>query len=202
MRMWLLAPAIRFVLRVRLAARLKDGTTVRGETKIGKVGSHIERLYLEPEDCHPLPEALAAIYDADVVTIGPGSLYTSLLPPILVHGVAEAIAESSAVKIFICNLMTQPGETDGMDCLDHVRAIIDHVGPVLDAVLINAMPPSDEAIRRYARKGAYVVPSNRRDIISAGVVPVEADLLKEGSRIRHDSRKVARCLLKMARSGL
>jgi 2-phospho-L-lactate transferase/gluconeogenesis factor (CofD/UPF0052 family) len=102
----------------------------------------------------------------------------------------------------VANLMTQPGETDGMDCLDHVRAVIDHVGPVLDAVLVNCAAPSEEAARRYGLKGSFPVRVDRRALISAGVVPVEADLLKEGSRIRHDSRKVARCLLKMARSGL
>jgi 2-phospho-L-lactate transferase/gluconeogenesis factor (CofD/UPF0052 family) len=102
----------------------------------------------------------------------------------------------------VANLMTQPGETDGMDCLDHVRAILDHVGPVLDAVLVNGTPPDSEAMRRYARRGAFPVTVDRRALISAGVIPIEADLLKEGSKIRHDSRKVARCLLKMARSGL
>ena len=86
---------------VRLAAELYDGSTLKGETKISKVGGKIKRLYLEPENCHPLPEALAAIYEADVITVGPGSLFTSLLPPILVDGMAEAIGESSAVKIFI-----------------------------------------------------------------------------------------------------
>src|SRR5215210_4250337 len=96
---------------VRIAARLRDGSTVRGETNIGKVGPEIERLYLEPENCAPMPEAIEAIARADVITIGPGSLYTSLLPPLLVNGVSDAIANSSAVKIMICNLMTQPGET-------------------------------------------------------------------------------------------
>src|SRR6476660_952379 len=94
---------------VRLAAELVNGTTVRGETKISHVGTMIKRLFLEPADCKPMPEALNAIRDADVISIGPGSLFTSLLPPILVEGVSEAIARSRAVKIFICNLMTQPG---------------------------------------------------------------------------------------------
>ncbi|HYP50815.1 MAG TPA: gluconeogenesis factor YvcK family protein, partial [Pyrinomonadaceae bacterium] len=95
------------VADVRLVAELADGSLIKGETNIGKFGASIRRLRLEPEKCSPLPEALAAIYEADVITIGPGSLYTSLLPPILVDGVAEAIAESGAAKIFICNLMTQ-----------------------------------------------------------------------------------------------
>ncbi|HNU07839.1 MAG TPA: YvcK family protein, partial [Pyrinomonadaceae bacterium] len=106
---------------VRLAAELLDGTIVKGETNIGKVGTKIKQLYLEPGNCKPLPEALAAIYEADVITIGPGSLFTSLLPPILVNGVAEAIADSAAVKVFVCNLMTQPGETDGMTSRRHLE---------------------------------------------------------------------------------
>jgi uncharacterized cofD-like protein len=187
---------------VQLVAQMEDATEIVGERNIVRAQSRVKRVSLSPRSPPPSEGLLEAIYTADLITIGPGSLFSSVLPNLLVDGVAQALKESRALKVMVANLMTQPGETDGMDCLDHVRAIIDHVGPVLDAVLINAMPPSDEAIRRYARKGAYVVPSNRRDIISAGVVPVEADLLKEGSRIRHDSRKVARCLLKMARSGL
>src|SRR5215210_4947133 len=96
------------VADVHLAAELTSGEIIRGETNIGKVGSAIKRLYLEPENCRPLPEALAAIHDADVITVGPGSLFTSLLPPILVDDVAQAIGESPATKIFISNLMTQP----------------------------------------------------------------------------------------------
>lgn len=87
---------------------------VKGETAISKVGREIERLYLEPSDCKPMAEALAAIDGADAIILGPGSLYTSLLPPILVEGVADRIAASPSTKIFVCNLMTQPGETDGM----------------------------------------------------------------------------------------
>src|SRR5215203_6885234 len=129
---------------VHLAAELTDGSIIHGETNIGKAGAFIKRLYLEPEDCHPLPEALAAIYEADVITIGPGSLYTSLLPPILVRGVTDAIAESSAVKIFICNLMTQPGETDGLTSRRHLE-IVRRYAPSLnfDYLIVNNRPISD-----------------------------------------------------------
>src|SRR4051812_38935034 len=98
---------------VRLAAELADGTVVKGETNISKVGHDIRRLTLEPHDCDRMPDAIDAISAADVISIGPGSLFTSLVPPLLVNGVADAIASSKAVKIFVCNLMTQPGETDG-----------------------------------------------------------------------------------------
>ena len=114
------------VADVRLAAKLNDGSTVRGETNISRVGNDIQRLYLEPAGSKPMPETLAAIKGADVITIGPGSLFTSLLPPILVDGVADAIAKSRAVKIFVCNLMTQPGETDGFSARRHLELIRDY----------------------------------------------------------------------------
>ena len=98
----------------QISRGINDGATVRGETNIGQVGSHIKKLKLEPETCLPMPESIAAIYEADIITVGPGSLFTSLLPPLLVKGVAEAIATSFATKIFVCNLMTQPGETEGV----------------------------------------------------------------------------------------
>src|SRR5688572_19054207 len=109
------------VADVRLAAVLADGSTVQGETNISRVGGDIRRLYLEPTGSKPLPETLSAIAAANVITIGPGSLFTSLLPPILVDGVADAIASSSAIKIFVCNLMTQPGETDGFSSRRHLE---------------------------------------------------------------------------------
>ncbi|XXF80868.1 YvcK family protein [Myxococcaceae bacterium GXIMD 01537] len=187
---------------VQLVARMDDATEVVGERNILRAGGRVSRVSLSPRSPPPAEGLLEALYTADLIAIGPGSLYSSLLPNLLVDGVAQALRESRGLKVLVGNLMTQPGETDGMDCLDHVRAVIDHVGPVLDAVLINGTPPADEAVRRYGLRGAHVVPCNRRHLISAGVVPVEADLLRDGSRIRHDSRKVARCLLKMARTGL
>jgi uncharacterized cofD-like protein len=187
---------------VQLVARMEDSTEVVGERNISRAHGRIQNVLLSPRSPPPVDGLLEAIYTADLIAIGPGSLYSSLMPNLLVDGVARALCETRALKVMVANLMTQPGETDNMDCLDHVRAVIDHVGPVLDAVLVNGTLPSEEASKRYALKGQFPVRVDRRAIISAGVIPVEADLLKEGPRIRHDSRKVARCLLKMARSGL
>lgn len=140
---------------VHLAAELADGTIVNGETNIGKLGSKVKRLFLEPENCHPMPEALAAIYEADVITIGPGSLFTSLIPPILVKGVAEAIADSPAVKVFVCNLMTQPGETDGFSSLRHLEIVREYAPEIdFDYVVVNNRPISDTQLQRYADEGA------------------------------------------------
>ena len=187
---------------VQLVARMEDSTEVVGESNICRAHGRIQKVLLSPQAPPPVDGLLESLHTADFIVIGPGSLYSSVMPNLLVDGVAQALRETRALKVMVANLMTQPGETDGMDCLDHVRAVIDHVGPVIDAVLLNGTAPSEEAARRYALKGQFPVKVDRRALISAGVVPVEADLLKDGPRIRHDSRKVTRCLLKMARSGL
>lgn len=187
---------------VQLVARMEDSTEVVGESNICRAHGRIQKVLLSPHAPPPVDGLIESLHTADFIVIGPGSLYSSVMPNLLVDGVAQALRETRALKVMVANLMTQPGETDGMDCLDHVRAVIDHVGPVLDAVLINGTAPSEEAARRYALKGQFPVKVDRRALLSAGVVPVEADLLKDGPRIRHDSRKVTRCLLKMARSGL
>jgi uncharacterized cofD-like protein len=183
---------------VRLAAELTDGSTVRGETKISKVGSFIKRLYLEPEDCHPLPEALAAVYDADVITIGPGSLYTSLLPPILVHGVTQAIAESAAVKIFICNLMTQPGETDGLTSRRHLEIVREYAPEIdFDYVIVNNRPISEDQLQRYSEEGAEQIGvhgSITPETIEGAEV-VYGNLLDEGEKVRHHPEKLAQVVL-------
>jgi uncharacterized cofD-like protein len=186
------------VADVRLAAELTDGSVIRGETKIGKVGAFIKRLYLEPEDCHPLPEALAAIYEADVITIGPGSLFTSLLPPILVKGVTEAIAESAAVKIFICNLMTQPGETEGFNARKHLEIVREYAPEIdFDYVFVNNRPISEEQSLRYSEEGAEQIGvhgSITPETIEGAEV-VYGNLLDEGEKVRHHPEKLAQVAL-------
>src|SRR3989338_8841960 len=121
---------------VRLEAKLEDGRIVRGETQITRSGGSIARIRLVPANCRPLPQTLEAIAQADAITVGPGSLFTSLIPNLLVRGVAKAIARSWAAKIYICNLMMQPGETSSYTASGHVRAIYDHCGfPLFDYVL-------------------------------------------------------------------
>lgn len=186
---------------VRLVAELADGTTVRGETQIGKVGKAIERLHLEPENCHPLPEALKAIQEADIISVGPGSLYTSLLPPLLVHGVAEAIEASSAVKVFICNLMTQPGETDGLTARRHLE-IVRQYTPTLrfDQIIVNSQPVSDLQLSAYEQRGAEQIgvhgSISGESIEGASIV--YANLLDAGEKVRHDPIKLAETILSCA----
>ena len=186
---------------VRLAAILADGTAVRGETQIGKLGTAIKRMYLEPEDCHPLPEALKAIREADVVSVGPGSLYTSLLPPLLVHGVAEEIENSSAVKVFVCNLMTQPGETDGLTARRHLE-IVREYAPMLnfDFILVNNHPISELQSSAYELEGAEQI--GVHGSISGesieGATIVYGNLLDAGEKVRHDPKKLAKTILDCA----
>ena len=128
---------------VRLVAELEDGTSARGETQITASRSRIRRLHLEPEQCLPLPEALAAIRCADVITVGPGSLYTSILPNLLVSRVAHSIGEARAAKIFICNLMTQPGETDGYSARQHLEIVKQYAPEIrFDFVIVKAVAHS------------------------------------------------------------
>jgi uncharacterized cofD-like protein len=187
---------------VELVARMVDGSEVVGERNIARAGRRVARVSLSPQSPPPTEGMLKAIRDADLIAIGPGSLYSSLLPNLLVEGVAQALRETRALKVLISNLMTQPGETDGMDCLEHVRAVFTHVGPGVDVVLANCAPLSQELVEWYRTYGGQPVKVDRRALIEFGVIPVEADLVKQGKRLRHDSKKLARCLLKLARLGL
>jgi len=182
---------------VRLVAELEDGRVVRGETQITASHSKIRRLRLEPEQCLPLPEALAAIRSADVITVGPGSLYTSILPNLLVARVASAIGEAHATKIFICNLMTQPGETDGYTARQHME-IVKRYSPEIqfDFVIVNNRPISKEQTERYAAEGASQIGIANDDLAETtldGVSEiVRADLLDEGDKVRHNPERLAR----------
>ena len=186
------------VADVRLAAELTDGTTVRGETNISHVGHLIKRLYLEPADCQPMPETLSAIDAANVITIGPGSLFTSLLPPILVEGVADAIAASKAVKIFVCNLMTQPGETDGFSARHHLEIVRDYAPQIdFDYVVVNNYPISEFQAEKYAGEGAEQIGvhgSVSPETIEGAEI-VYGNLLDDGLMVRHHPEKLAQVTL-------
>ncbi len=183
---------------VRLAAELEGGGVVRGETKISQCGSAIKRLFLEPEGCKPMPEALAAIENADVISVGPGSLFTSLIPPVLVEGVADAIAMSKAVKIFICNLMTQPGETDGFSARHHLEVFRQYAPQIVfDYVIVNDRPVSKEQEEKYASEGAQQIGvhgSVTPETIEGAEI-VYGNLLDDGEMVRHHPEKLAQVTL-------
>lgn len=186
---------------VRLAAELTDGSIVHGETRIAKAGNLIHRVYLEPEGCKPMPETLAAIETAEVITIGPGSLFTSLLPPILVDGVADAIASAQAVKIFVCNLMTQPGETDGFSARKHLDIIGQYAPQIgFDFVIVNNGSLTDTQLKKYAGEGAEQIGvhgSISPETIEGAEI-VYANLLDDGEMVRHHPEKLAQVLLQCA----
>lgn len=187
---------------VRLVAEMTDGKIVRGESSITAAHSIIKKLRLEPEYCTPLPDAVKAIENADVITLGPGSLFTSLLPPLLVEGVAEAIGQSKAVKVFICNLMTQPGETDDFTSGKHLATVKEYAPEIdFDFVVVNSRPISPEQVERYAAEGARQIglgDSLSPVLRGKSVELVRADLLDEGEKVRHEPEKLAQVVLNCA----
>ncbi len=186
------------VANIELEALMRDGSRVRGETKITASKGHIEELFLVPADPAPLPQTLAAIARADLITIGPGSLFTSLIPNLLVRGIAEAIRESSAVKVYVCNLMTQANESLGRTAADHIRALNDHAGgTIFDYALINRRPLSDELKAKYALEAASQIVSDLEAIEALGVCPVLGDYLFEDGVARHDTHRLAEDLLEL-----
>jgi uncharacterized cofD-like protein len=184
---------------VRLVAELEDGTEVRGETQITASLTPIRNLRLEPEHCLPLPEALAALRAADVITIGPGSLYTSILPNLLVARVAHAIGNAQATKIFICNLMTQPGETDGYTARQHLETVKRYAPEIaFDYVILNDRPISPKQSALYAADGAYQIGMQDHlfeKAFGAETQVIRADLLDDGEKVRHNPDKLARVVL-------
>lgn len=182
---------------MKLAAQFEDGRIVQGESNIPEVHGKIKRLFTEPADCKALPEVIAAIHDADLIILGPGSLYTSVIPNLLVSGIAEAIEESHAHKIYVCNIMTQPGETDNYSVASHVNALISHAGgrKIIDAVLVNNSLP-DNISEGYAKSGSIPVRLDMENIVPTGVSVVSQKLIQENKEglVRHSSHRVARAV--------
>jgi uncharacterized cofD-like protein len=183
---------------ILLVAEMTDGTLVQGESQIPLSGKKIKKVSISPENVMPVKGAIEAIREADACILGPGSLYTSVIPNLLVNGVGDMLRESDAVKIYICNVMTQPGETDGYSASDHIKAIIDHAGPgCIDMVVVNVQEVAPELREFYAQRGAHpVVPDI--DIIEAlGVKVVKANLISETNLVRHDPARLSRTIMSM-----
>jgi uncharacterized cofD-like protein len=182
---------------VTLAARMDDGSIVRGETSITHSRRTIVELKLDPAEVDPLPETLAAIANADLITVGPGSLYTSLITNLLVRGIPEAIAASRATRVFVCNLMTQANESLGLTASQHIEKILEHSGgrQLFDYALINTEPISAATLAQYAREGQEPIVNDLERIRQLGVEPVTGNFLHEGDLLRHDCDRVAENLL-------
>src|ERR1700733_9564211 len=188
--------------KVVLEAEMEDGSIVKGETKIGKSRSRIRRIHLQPRHCEPLPETLAAIEEADLITFGPGSLFTSLIPNLLVDGIVPAIQRSRALKAYFVNLMWQPGETIGFRASDHVEAIHRHAGVrLIDVAVVNTRPISARQRRKYAAQKVRAVLNDVERLAEMGLQVVATDLLATGDIVRHDQRASAEVALQLARRG-
>lgn len=183
----------------------RSGRLYEGESAIGNSGEPLDRLALEPANPPAFPPAVAAVRDADLVLLGPGSLYTSVLPHLLIPGIRRAVAQSRAPVVLLVNLMTQPGETDGMDALDHLRTLHRHAGAeVVDAALVNTTPLPAALVDRYADSGSRPVTVNAAAFADAGVELLQADLLDETlladeALIRHQPEKLAGAALGVLR---
>lgn len=181
---------------IRLRAHMFDGTTVEGESKIPGAGKRIKRMELLPEDAPAAGAAIDAIMNADVLIFGPGSLYTSVIPNLLVEGIRQAVINSKAVKVYICNVMTQPGETDGYGAYEHVRALIDHVGEqFLDYVIVNSQNVTVSQMRQYSEEGSTPVTPDVENIRRLGITVISARLISKDDLVRHEPRKLSRVLI-------
>jgi len=181
---------------IELEALMEDGTRVRGETKITASKGRIRELFLVPPDVGPMPQTLEAIARADMITIGPGSLFTSLIPNLLVRGIAQAIVDSPATKVYICNLMTQANESLDLTAADHLRALNRHAQKQLfDFAMINQTPVSEDLKAKYASEGACQIVNDLDAIEALGVIPVLGDYLDQGAVARHNTTRVARDLM-------
>ena len=187
---------------VRLRATLEDGTVLAGEVEISgsylgeKVNmesrhARITHLAIDPSDAAPVQRAIDALRDADMILIGPGSLYTSVLPNLLIREIGDAIRAARALRVYICNVMTQPGETDNYTAEDHLRAIIEHAGLIVDVMIINGRRPSEAIIHAYAKQNQHPVVFDTEAVRELGVTPFFGDIIAEGDYVRHDSNALA-----------
>jgi uncharacterized cofD-like protein len=187
-------PAVRQAVILR--AHMADGTFVEGESQIPLVEKKIERVEVEPNDLEPLPEAIEAIEQADAIVIGPGSLYTSILPNLLVTKLTEAIKKASGKKIYICNVMTQQGETDHYTASDHVKAIYDHIDcPLFDYILVNSAPIPPAVIEQYREKRAAPVVADLWNLQNMGLHVIARNFLHYSIYARHDARRISEQIL-------
>ena len=181
---------------VTLVASMDDGSIVRGETQISATRRRIVELTLEPAKVSPLPETLDAIARADLITLGPGSLFTSLITNLLVDGIPEALAKASGLRVFICNLMTQANESLGLTASQHIERVYEHARqPIFDYALINTSPVSDSIRQRYAVEGATLIEPDIDRVESLGIKCITGDFAAEGDVLRHAADRVAEAVL-------
>jgi uncharacterized cofD-like protein len=193
---------------VRLRATLESGMEIHGEVAISGsvigeeprlIGRHtrIRHLALDPPDAQPTAGALAAIAAADLIIIGPGSLYTSVLPNLVMEPIAAALREAKALRVYICNVMTQPNETDGYSAQEHLAAIVEHAGLVVDVMVMNGRRPSETILQTYAAMNQFPVEFDLDAIRELGVTPFFGDIIAEDNYVRHDPAALAQTIFRL-----
>lgn len=184
---------------VALEATLSNGVRVVGETNISRTTARIEHIRLRPRGAKPLGAALTAIAEADAITLGPGSLFTSVIPNLLVQGISNAIRRSPAVKAYFVNLMSQPGETDDFSASDHIRSIHRHArGKLLDYAVVNIRPITQAMKKRYARQAAMPVENDMEELFRMGLKVIAGNLARHGETLKHDPEATAAVAVKLA----
>jgi uncharacterized cofD-like protein len=184
-----------------LVAHMDDGSIVRGETNITASKRRIVELVLDPANAAPLPETLDAIARANLITVGPGSLYTSLITNLLVDGIPAALANARGVRVYVCNLMTQANESLGLTASEHIERIYEHTrAPIFDFALINTAAFSPETLARYAAEGASPIVADIERIQSMGVRCIAGDFASEDTVVRHAPARVTGALLALGRT--
>lgn len=182
---------------MRLVAEMEDGSIVKGESIIPETGKKIVRLFTDPKECKPLPEVIDAINHADIIILGPGSLFTSVIPNLLIKDISRAVSRSKAKKVYICNIMTQPGETTDFTAADHVKAILQHaVYPnIIDTVIVNDSLP-DDISPDYKKSNSYPVVNDTDVIRKLGINTVKTRLYEENADkyVRHSPGRLARAI--------
>jgi len=193
---------------VRLRATLADGKELIGEVAISgsllgdrrkapRPHARIVHLSIDPPDAKPTEGALAALAAADLILIGPGSLYTSVIPNLLIKPIADALREARALRVYVCNVMTQPGETEGYSAEDHLSAIIEHAGSVIDVVILNGRKPSENLLDSYQKENQFPVQFDINAIRELGVTPFFGDIISEGNYVRHDAAALAETVFRL-----
>lgn len=181
---------------VALVAQHKDGSTTEGEDKISKAHIPINKVSLKPIKPQATPEAVRAIEEAQIIVLGPGSLYTSIIPNLLIKEITDSIVFSNAIKVYVCNVMTQPGETDGYRASDHIKVLISHSHPrIVDYCILNSGEIPAERLERYKQQNSYPVVDDRANIENMGYRVVEDDFVISDDLIRHDPLKLAKIIL-------
>jgi len=194
--------------QVRLRATLADGTELIGEVAIsgsylGEKAStkprhaRIVHLGIDPADAQPPERAIRALEEADLILIGPGSLYTSVIPNLLIKPIAEALRVAKALRVYVCNVMTQPGETDGYNAQEHLSAIIEHAGLIADVMVLNGRRPSETILKAYQAEYQVPVQFDIAAIRELGVTPFFGDVISEGNYVRHDSTALAETIFRL-----